>query len=514
VSNHSARQAAIRHAGDTASQSWTRRRRASLVMAAVGCLLTTVGSIPGSASALSPTAPPPVSTVAGGGWFATAAITPDGRTYAAGRNSYGAHTGSRAEGHRRQLRIVSGLPTGVLAVTASVGREHLLVVGSDGVAYGSGANYAGQLTGLGNRRRLGPLQGLPAGVRATAVAAGPNTSVVLGDDGVVYGAGNTASGQLAGPTAGQDHNVRQLTPLRGLPDDVLATAISSTYSHTLVLADDGQVYGAGANNDGQLTGTPAPVVRRLRPLTGLPVDAHPTAVSTGVHHSLILTDDGRVFGAGGNDEGQLTGVPGDRATLTPLSLPTGVTATVMSAGCHHTLILGQDGVAYGVGNNDDGQITGNGARSMFAPLTGLPAGITAAAVASGCFHSLVLGSDGKLYGAGDNWFGQLTGGRRFGKDTLTRLKWGVANLTAPKIVGHHTRGATLTARAGRWSPRPTQFEFHWIRTGHGPIEGATSQTYRLRHADVGHRITVRVRALRPEWTAGHATSEPTIRIRR
>lgn len=71
------------------------------------------------------------------------------------------------------------------------------------MAYGVGANETGELTGSGaHRSELRPLVGLPTGVRATDVVAQTNDhegfSIVLGSDGVAYGTGFNLDGQLTG----------------------------------------------------------------------------------------------------------------------------------------------------------------------------------------------------------------------------------------------------------------------------------------------------------------------------
>ena len=63
------------------------------------------------------------------------------------------------------------------------------------MVYGTGTNYFGQLTGPeDSKSALTPLVGLPPGVLVTAVAAGFGTCLVLGDDGLVYGAGSNSPG--------------------------------------------------------------------------------------------------------------------------------------------------------------------------------------------------------------------------------------------------------------------------------------------------------------------------------
>ena len=64
---------------------------------------------------------------------------------------------------------------------------------------------------------------------------------------------------------------------------------------------------------------------------------------------------------------------------------------------------------------------------------------------------------------------------------------------APRIHGTPTVGSRLTANAGRWSPSHVRRHLQWYAAGH-PIAGATGTSYRVRHADLGQRISVKVTA--------------------
>src|SRR5882757_11153240 len=125
-------------------------------------------------------------------------------------------------------------------------------------------------------------------------------------------------------------------------------------------------------------------------------------IGAGFGFSLVIGRDGKPYGTGDNDFGQLTGGP-DRSTLTAMTgLPAGVKATAVAAGAYHSLVLGSNGVVYGTGGDYYGQLTGSGIqeRSTLTPLTGLPHGVKAVGVSAGKLHSLVLGSNGVAYGTG------------------------------------------------------------------------------------------------------------------
>lgn len=86
------------------------------------------------------------------------------------------------------------------------------------------------------------------------------------------------------------------------------------------------------------------------------------------------------------------------------------------------------------------------------------------------------------------------------------------NTSEPRVTGTTVEGRRLTAANGSWAgTTPFTFTYRWLRcdqSGGGvngatctAIAGATSRTYVLRSADVGHRIRVRVTASNAEGTA-------------
>ena len=63
----------------------------------------------------------------------------------------------------------------------------------------------------------------------------------------------------------------------------------------------------------------------------------------------------------------------------------------------------------------------------------------------------------------------------------------------PEITGSPLVGHTLRTDGGTWSSAHVRRAFRWYADGHR-IAGASARSYVVRHADVGHRITVRVTA--------------------
>jgi len=86
-------------------------------------------------------------------------------------------------------------------------------------------------------------------------------------------------------------------------------------------------------------------------------------------------------------------------------------------------------------------------------------------------------------------------------------KSGPTNSVKPAVTGTATVGQELRVSQGTWSPKPTSFGYQWQRcssTGADCINvgGATSPTYGVRSADVGHRMRALVTA---RTSAGRST---------
>lgn len=435
--------------------------------------------------------------------------------------------------------------------TIAAGESHTLVVGGDGKVYGSGSNAAGQLTGAGPRTTLTALTGLPSGVRATAVSAGVDFSIVLGSNGKVYGTGLNDRGQLTG--AGSRST---LTPLTGLPAGVGAKAVAAGSYFTLVLGSNGKVYGTGEGNGGELTGVADRTT--LTPLTGGPTTA--TSIAAGQAHTVVLGSDGKVYGTGNNTVRQLTGTADPKTTLTSfVDMPAG-TKTAIDAGSRSTYFLGANQYAYSLGGNGTGQL-GDGTYDMRAVPYRLASVDDVVSIAGGVGQFVIADSSGAAYGVGDNVWGQLTGAQSFwtslvglaeadagprpgrivevasGEDmTLVRdsnglvfgagfnlnsqltgvdarQKRSLTILTGQKIVtyvkptvsGTMKQGRTVRAYVGSWSVRPSAYTYRWLRNGVN-ISGAVSSTYTLKSVDKGKRISIRVTGKRSGFTTVSSTS--------
>ncbi len=378
------------------------------------------------------------------------------------------------------LSRVHGITQTITSI--DVGAHHQLFLTEEGDVYGVESNVSGQLTGnaeVVSRPRV--LHGLPVGVTAKMIAAGANHSVVAASDGQVYATALPLNGWA-----------NQLTPVPGLPQDVAPIAVSAGSGFVLVLGDDGVVYGAGSNQRGQLTGTDSGIAE-LAPLLGLPPGVRGVAVDAGSRHTLVLADDGVVYGTGDNSSGQLTGT-GRRTSLTPLAgLPTGITPTRVYAGSASSIVIGDNGVTYGAGSNPNGQLTGIvGPRRPLLPLTGLPSGVRALAAAASD-STWILGDGGVAYTTGVHPQDARVepAVARLPHLRLQPYFFILRSLGRPVIEGTGAIGSSLTARAQKWLPDTTRITYQWNRNG-VPIANATGATYRVTKRDRTAALTVTV----------------------
>jgi hypothetical protein len=89
-----------------------------------------------------------------------------------------------------------------------------------------------------------------------------------------------------------------------------------------------------------------------------------------------------------------------------------------------------------------------------------------------------------------------------------------SNELPPTITGTAKQGQTLTEVHGKWTNSPTSFSYQWLQCNSlgascAPISGATTTSYVLAAADVGHTIAVQETATNAGGSGGPATSSAT-----
>jgi len=254
----------------------------------------------------------------------------------------------------------------------SCGYAYTMFLTNDGNVYGVGNNYYYQLGYIDSNskqstpRHLSWFHENGNNITISQISCGGNHTMFLTDDGNVYGVGNNTYYQLGY----SDSNSTQSTP-RHLSwfhengNNITISQISCGHSHTMFLTDDGNVYGVGWNSYYQLGYSNTSAQSTPRHLSWFHEDGNNitiTQITCSFSHTIFLTDDGNVYGVGKNDKYQLGYSSSTANQRTPRHLSwfhengNNITISQISCGNNHTMFLTDDGNVYGVGRNDKYQL--------------------------------------------------------------------------------------------------------------------------------------------------------------
>ena len=326
------------------------------------------------------------------------------------------------------------------------GTEHTIILKNDGTVWACGNNTYGQL-GNGDTTSRGTLVQMTNATDVKAIACGQYYTVILKNDSTVWGCGRNNYGQLGNNTT--DDKQTSLVQIQGATD---VKAIACGTDHTIILKNDGTVWGCGRNINGQLgngTNTTSSTLVQMTNATDI------KDIACGTNYSLILKNDSTVWGCGRNGNGQLgNGTTTDSYTLVQMTNATDVKA--IACGGNHILILKYDGTVWACGNNTYGQL-GNGDTTSRGTLVQMTNATDVKAIACGYYHSLILKNDSTVWGCGRNNNGQLGDGTTTDSSTLVQMTNAtdvkqLMNLPVPDIVFlinannkyYTTDGTTLT----------------------------------------------------------------------
>lgn len=216
----------------------------------------------------------------------------------------------------------------------------------------------------------------------------------------------------------------------------LTSVARGTGDFTIALGTDGTVYGFGANDYGQLgdgttnySNTPVTVATAGTALQGKTV----TQVAAGSTFALALASDGKVYGWGRSEFGQLgTGTlnfdPSAPTAVTTAGTPmAGKTITQIAAGPFSSYALASDGTVYGWGDNWSGSLGIGAPTSAHLPTAmvtaGTPmAGKTIVEIAASDYNLYLLASDGTVYATGTNSWGTVGDGTNTDRRTPVAVK--------------------------------------------------------------------------------------------
>nr|XP_033324996.1 X-linked retinitis pigmentosa GTPase regulator-like [Megalopta genalis] len=324
----------------------------------------------------------------------SAVICQTGRLFVFGSNDWG-QLGLGHKNHISKPSCVKVLkPEKVTHVAC--GRAHTLICTDSQKIFACGSDQEGQL-GRG-RSAIGDSASSPvlvydtglAGPTIVQIAAGSHHSLALTSDGGVFAWGSNLEGQLGLPDV--SGLVNKPTKVH-IPEPV--KQISAGYYHSSFLTESGLVYVCGETESGKL-GIEAKFSTQIVPKQ-MQLPGPAVHVACGGHHTIILADNGNLYCTGSNSCGQL-GLGSNVTELdTPKLLPRGAlqNESVSHIGCgeSHTAIVTGSGKLFTCGDGRHGKLGLEENENNVHELTFAPRykELVVSKVACGGCHTILVG---------------------------------------------------------------------------------------------------------------------------
>ena len=313
----------------------------------------------------------------------------------------------------------SGLTNGLTAKAITGSGNSTCIIASDNQSYCWGLGSNGQ---LGNNLTVQSLVPVATDTLALndlttqTITAGNAHSCMIASNSQAYCWGLNANGQL-----GNSSTTQSTTPAAvytsGILSGLTIKTISSSNTHTCVVASNNQAYCWGLNTNGQLgnnstaQSTVPVAVYNSGALSGLTIKT----ISVGDSHTCVIASNNQAYCWGLNTNGQL-GNSSTTQSLVPVAVTTsgplsGLYIKSIDASSSHSCAVASDNNAYCWGNNASGQLGNNSTNQSTAPTpvttSGALSGLFVKSISLGNNHSCVIASNNRAYCWGDNTNGQL-----------------------------------------------------------------------------------------------------------
>ena len=353
----------------------------------------------------------------------TAAVDDEGNLYTAGDNLRG-QLARTLDFYVDEDSVLTKVSTSAKTIDVALGVDHIVVLDENGEVWTAGCNQYGAL-GIDENAgkywygtQIETLRKVTVGdgsVKIRAVAAGQYHTILIDENGGVWTAGYNSDGQL-----GRSENVNSGTPntvfkkAEGL-DNVKIIGASGGTAHTVLLDESGNVWTAGNNLHGQLGRQTAknvnPKFEKVADgISGVKI----TAIAAGSRYTVLLDESGNVWTAGSNGYGELgRETNGMSSSVFGKADLQGATAAKFIAAGGTTIVIDTDGNVRTSGINGHGQLgRDTGSESSDSKLLAVTDGIDgaeiiAAATGAGAYHSVLLDKNGVIRTCGSNQCGQL-----------------------------------------------------------------------------------------------------------
>jgi alpha-tubulin suppressor-like RCC1 family protein len=380
----------------------------------------------------------------------TAALDKNGRAWGWGYNSVGSLGDNTITDRCTPVSVAGNVKT-FCQISAGKGFA-TLAIDKNGRAWGWGQNDRGQIgnTTIGTTSVRTPVSVEGAVKTFCKISAGAQHTAALDKNGRAWAWGNNQFGQL-----GDNSITSRLTPVSVAGAVKTFCEISAGGStggqqqYTLAIDKNGAAWGWGSIfgsflGDGSASSrrTPVSVLGSAKTFCRITTNSS--------NHTIAIDKNGRVWGWGDNTNGKI----GDNST-TQRATPVSVAGTVktfcqIAAGEIRTLAIDKNGRAWGWGQNFAGQIGDNSTTNKCTPVSVAGATKTFCLITSGQYHSLATDRQGRVWGWGYNVFGQLGDNSITSRLTPVSVAGAVKTFCQISAGANHTLAIDRTGRIWSW----------------------------------------------------------------
>jgi len=306
----------------------------------------------------------------------------------------------------------------------SASYNHVISIDKNGQIWEWGNNTYGQLGDNSLAIKCTPVSIHGAKKTFCHISAGTNFTTAIDYKNHIWAWGQNNTGQIGINTINL-----YLTPLN-INQNKTYCHISAGAQHTITIDYQGQVWGWGYNNRGQL-GDNDTVIPKT------PISIYGTKktfckISSNYYHTAAIDYQGQIWGWGYNEQGQLGDNTGYINRCTPVAVCGNKTFCNIETGNRHTIAIDHQGKAWAWGYNYHGQLGDNTTVSRRTPVA-VYGNKTFCNISAGQYYTIAIDYLGKVWGWGDNTRGQL------GDNTTTQRLIPVA-VCGDKTFCHITTG--------------------------------------------------------------------------
>lgn len=310
-----------------------------------------------------------------------------------------------------------------------------------GQAWGWGINYNYTIGNNLNLNKDSPILVSGVGKTFCDIVLSQTHSMAIDKNGSVWCWGDNVNGQL-----GDNSLTTRGTPVKISGLNRTFCVIDAGSGFSVGINQRGLVFTWGGNNVGQLGDNT--IVSKRTPVSILGALKTFCKIATGQLFTTAIDKNGRVWGWGGNTNGQL----GDNTIVskrTPVSILGAVkTFCQISTGDAFTLAIDKNGRVWGWGLNNQGQLGDNSTFSRLTPVSILGANKTFCKIFAGFTSSAGIDKNGTVWCWGGNTYGQLGDNSKTSRRTPVRISG--SNKTFCDIALSNTNGIGIDKNGKIW----------------------------------------------------------------